>query len=732
MSEHLNEISVKVNVDTNKFSKDLKKLRRSFKDMFNTKATNKEMVAFEKELKDIARLPFNPFKDWNAELIKTEKVLKRVGAKTLRQQIKEYKSLAKEFRSTGMLEQAKGYEKMAKAARSKKKAGFRYDYDPTQASIQYMRGKYGAEQWEKASKYQTKLYYENEQRKMFKEEYGALKDAKAKYNEIIKSGQKPDIGLKRYVEGDWRTTKGIPAEEKKKYSEMQKEYEAFKKRQEKALEARDKGKGGKGFLGRVGNAAWKAITAFPKMLWRIFTRYIGYQIIKNIFGEFEQGMQNLYKWSVQNKKEWADIFDKSKSMSTALGNALAVVKTYLTLWITKVFTSIKGFLVDFLNAVSKFISWITLQKTYVQANKDIMTRWAENNAETRQLIQGFDKLNIWKGNDNTQPKDMFTEYSWAEDKGWLGKLFSGGTPVKEVGKTIGKQLAEGFVTYVLSSNPMDIGGFSAGAQQTEESKSIWQRIKDFFAGLWEGLKLGWGKVKEWFNGILQKIKTWWNGVTTEDEDGAGGTYTRTVEPGFKHALKEWFAGVWTNIKEWFVGNRETGTEGIWQKHIKPVFESLWEKFSGWMENTFVPLISKIWNQSTIKKKIDDEKDTLADIGYSIANILPWNWWKIQTGERPQVRPNANGGVYTTPTLGLVGEASSKGNPEIITPQALLDERLEANNRELLGAMNGMFNNLIGAVQGINMEVKIGDDVIARSASRGNNSYYKMTGRPLIR
>ena len=166
--------------------------------------------------------------------------------------------------------------------------------------------------------------------------------------------------------------------------------------------------------------------------------------------------------------------------------------------------------------------------------------------------------------------------------------------------------------------------------------------------------------------------------------------------------------------------------------ILPALRKIFDDFKSFMENIFVPLLSKIWNQSPLKKKVDEEKDTLADIAYSIGNVLPWNWWKVQNGERPLVRPNANGGVYSTPTLGLVGEASTHSNPELVTPTDLLDSRLQANNADLLSAFNSMLGNVINAINGINMEVKIGDDVIAKSASRGNNNYYRMMGRPLIR
>lgn len=94
-------------------------------------------------------------------------------------------------------------------------------------------------------------------------------------------------------------------------------------------------------------------------------------------------------------------------------------------------------------------------------------------------------------------------------------------------------------------------------------------------------------------------------------------------------------------------------------------------------------------------------------------------------------PNAKGGVYTTPTLGLVGEASTHSNPELITPQALLDDRLAANNARLANDFYAAASAIVNAINNKDMTVAIGDAEIAASAARGNNAYYKMNGKPLF-
>ena len=193
--------------------------------------------------------------------------------------------------------------------------------------------------------------------------------------------------------------KTITNEEKQQWQER---YNAVKKVSDKAEEYKkqldqaddDRKERNRSLLKAVGFGALLALTR---------------TIANKITQALAEGTKNLYAWSTENKKEWADIFDRQKSSSTALANAFALVKQYLTIYIQKFMTNFKELLVDILNAIAKALAFIQGEKTYVQARKDIMVRWAENNAETRKLIQGFDTLNVWQGNDNTAPEDMFEE-----------------------------------------------------------------------------------------------------------------------------------------------------------------------------------------------------------------------------------------------------------------------------------------------------------------------------------
>lgn len=92
----------------------------------------------------------------------------------------------------------------------------------------------------------------------------------------------------------------------------------------------------------------------------------------------------------------------------------------------------------------------------------------------------------------------------------------------------------------------------------------------------------------------------------------------------------------------------------------------------------------------------------------------------------------SGGVLDRPTLAWLGEYANAGNnPEIAAPQSLFQSMLDENNANLIASFAQMTSQIISAIEGVDMEVNIGDETIARSAARGNNSYKSMTGKSLI-
>lgn len=447
--------------------------------------------------------------------------------------------------------------------------------------------------------------------------------------------------------------------------------------------------------------------------------------IRNFFNSINQlwatGTKNAYQYSRATNGIFAQIMDKRNSMKTVFANSLGALRASLSQLLNTVLHQVYIGLAKLMNSAAQLIAWMFDLPEYIQARTDVLDRWEDNVESTRKLLQNFDELNIWEGNDDTKTKDMF--YTVKNER------------TKADARDLGKAIANGFVTEVLSSDVLDVGG--AGGTG-EKAGGFWYTIKEFFAGFWEGVKTRWQPVKDFFAGLWnnfwEKIKTWWNGVTTEDEDENGETFTRVVEPGFKHSI----VTTWNEkIKPFFVS--------LWDGTIWPKLQQAWATIKQWFNDSVDPFLTKLldgianwWanrKQTTnyqIEDWVYDKTGAVIDIEDTLRQfkrLMPWNWGKDFSKD---LTANAKGGVYTSPALGLVGEASSRNNPEIITPQALLDQRLQANNSALISAFSQMTGQIIQAIGNVDMNVSIGDEVIGRSCSRASDSYYKLTGRSLIR
>ena len=93
---------------------------------------------------------------------------------------------------------------------------------------------------------------------------------------------------------------------------------------------------------------------------------------------------------------------------------------------------------------------------------------------------------------------------------------------------------------------------------------------------------------------------------------------------------------------------------------------------------------------------------------------------------------AKGGVVTTPTIAQIGEYSgASSNPEIVAPQSILKETIDASNGELASVFAQIGMQIVQAIERKELDVQIGDTAIAKSAARGNRSYQLATGQSLF-
>lgn len=81
---------------------------------------------------------------------------------------------------------------------------------------------------------------------------------------------------------------------------------------------------------------------------------------------------------------------------------------------------------------------------------------------------------------------------------------------------------------------------------------------------------------------------------------------------------------------------------------------------------------------------------------------------------------------------MMGEyAGASNNPEIVAPQKLLTQIFNSQIEQLIPVLVEQTTRTIQAIENIDMEVKIGDEAIAKSAQRGNKSHIMRTGQPIF-
>ena len=278
-------------------------------------------------------------------------------------------------------------------------------------------------------------------------------------------------------------------------------------------------------------------------------------------------------------------------------------------------------------------------------------------------------------------------------------------------------------------------------------KPIAESIKQTFVDLWEQhLKPLWEEsLKPLLGNVWETIKETWDLIAN-----LIGEIVQIIAPVVANILQmvaqlvDDIAGYVGGCMDVLKGIIEfiTGVfSGDWEKAwngIKDIFKGIWEMMVS-LVKTPVNLIIGVINGmirgvvsgiNLVVRAINSIKVDIPDwvpliggkhIGFHLSEITA-----------PQIPTLAKGGVITSPTLAMVGEyAGADNNPEIVTPQHILKETIDASNGEVVSALYQMAQLVIAAINDVDMNVSIGDDVIAQSAKRGNDAYKNRTGKPLF-
>ena len=278
-------------------------------------------------------------------------------------------------------------------------------------------------------------------------------------------------------------------------------------------------------------------------------------------------------------------------------------------------------------------------------------------------------------------------------------------------------------------------------------KPIAESIKKTFVDLWEQhLKPLWEEsLKPLLGDLWETIKEIWDNIAK-----LIGEIVKIIAPVVANILQmvaqfiDDIAGyvggcidVLKGIIEFITGVFSGDWEKAWNG-IKDIFKGIWEMMVS-LVKTPVNLIIGVINGmirgvvagiNLVVRAINSIKVDIPDwvpliggkhIGFHLSEVTA-----------PQIPTLAKGGVITSPTLAMVGEyAGADNNPEIVTPQHILKETIDASNGEVVSALYQMAQLVIAAINDVDMNVSIGDDVIAQSAKRGNDAYKNRTGKPLL-
>lgn len=259
-------------------------------------------------------------------------------------------------------------------------------------------------------------------------------------------------------------------------------------------------------------------------------------------------------------------------------------------------------------------------------------------------------------------------------------------------------------------------------------KPIFERIGKIISDLWnDHLKPLWEKLKPGITSIWETIKTVWDAIANL----IGGIIV-FLSP-IISAILELVSG---SIETWaeMVGSLADVLSGIID-FITGVFTGDWER--AW--NGLKEIFTGIWDgmKAVARHGVNILVDIVNGIIKGLNKIHLPNWEILGSlaGKGiniPLIPRLAKGGVLTSPTLAMMGEyAGAYQNPEIVTPQNILKETIDASNGNLVSAFYQMCQQVIQAIDGVDMSVSIGDDVIAQSTKRGNDAYKKRTGYALI-
>ena len=278
--------------------------------------------------------------------------------------------------------------------------------------------------------------------------------------------------------------------------------------------------------------------------------------------------------------------------------------------------------------------------------------------------------------------------------------------------------------------------------------TVWNdTLKPVFSAFWDLIKAVWDVFAEAVGAIVstlapfllatfEQIKVAINALLVVVKIIAPviGEATKGAINFFKDLLnnvKTILGGITKFISGVFTGDWKKAWEGV-----KQIFKGVFDALAGIAKapmNIIIGFINGLLKGitngiNTVIRKINT-------LHWKVPSWVPviggQNWgFNFKTFTPYQVQYLAKGGVLKQATPVVAGEyPGASTNPEIVTPQNLLTEIINKGNSDIITAFAQMTSQMISAIEKVDMEVSIGDDVIAKSAARGNKAQLLKTGKP---
>lgn len=500
-------------------------------------------------------------------------------------------------------------------------------------------------------------------------------------------------------------------------------------------------------IGKVFKTAWDGIKKwFNEKVKPIFTK----DWWKNKFQSIKTGFENcfivkVFQGAWNGVKEWWQQKIAPK-----------FTKDY---WKGK-FTSIKD---GFNNlGIVKFFkgSWADIKTWFNEKVKPIFTKdWWKNKFQS--IKDGFNNLlivkffkNGWQGVKdwwNEKVKPIFTADHWKNKFQKIKDGFSNIFLVKFM-QNRWQEVKDWFNEKIKPKFTIDYW------------KNKWQNIKDGFSqiGLVKFLGGAWKGVKDWWNdNVKAKFEaSWWGQKWNAIKDGLANTQLVQGITTKWNQVKKWFSDTVSGIftKDWWLTKWDKIKEGLTNSTLVQGITTKWNQVKKWWNDNVKGIFTAQWWKNKWESiKTGLSQINLGDFFKGIVNGLisaletginriingitgPILWLMKAIGVvddnfvlSPISIPRlAKGGVIDEATVALVGEyQGAKNNPEIVAPQSVIRETIDASNSELVDVFIQCTKQIIAAIDDNKTEVNIDGQTILKSVAKANRNYKMVTGSSMI-